>query len=394
MKQIKKKGMRVLALVLVLACSIAYAPSAAKSAFAKKKAEVKSVKITNASSVKKIYKGKTATLKVKVTVKGKISKKVKFKSSNTNVATVSGKGVITAKKEGTSVISVTSVANKKKKASVKVTVARKPIKSAVFASTVLAFEKEGATLAAPFSVALGGTDDDGSAYKLVTSPTSYKAKDFNWTTSDSSAVTVNSKGKFTVKKYCLEGVDIIATAKTNSSVVAKVTVYCYEGLGDDPDAVKLNSVSFENPELAFTCSEADFDPEEPYYVNFSDTDEDALSYELVSDPEEVSPSDFIWKTSNDKVIQVDENGRVAVVGFGKATVTAIFKHNPKKNATITFTIYNCDEYNDDEDEDDDEDDDDDDEDDEDDEDDGEDLADDDEYGDDDEDDEDDEIIVV
>jgi len=67
-------------------------------------------------------------MQVEVKVKGKSNKKLKnankvtYKSSNTKVATVSSKGVITAKKAGKTTITVTSKANKKKTYKIKVTV--------------------------------------------------------------------------------------------------------------------------------------------------------------------------------------------------------------------------------------------------------------------------------
>ena len=73
---------------------------------------------------------KSVTLEIndtkKVTVKkitpAKASKKVTWKSSNKNVATVSAAGVITAKAEGKATITATSKSNKKVKKTVKVTV--------------------------------------------------------------------------------------------------------------------------------------------------------------------------------------------------------------------------------------------------------------------------------
>ena len=76
-----------------------------------------SLKIGKKTVTKKTYslkKGKKATLKVTVSPK-KSKKSVVFKSSNKKVATVSKKGVITAKKKGTAKISVT-VTGKDKKA--------------------------------------------------------------------------------------------------------------------------------------------------------------------------------------------------------------------------------------------------------------------------------------
>jgi hypothetical protein len=88
--------------------------------------KVTGVKVTNAKNKKiKLVEGKTFKLKVKVLTKGKVSKKVTYKSSNTKIVKVSKKGVVKAVKAGNAQIKVTSKANKKKKAVIKVSVSAK-----------------------------------------------------------------------------------------------------------------------------------------------------------------------------------------------------------------------------------------------------------------------------
>lgn len=86
---------------------------------------------------------KSATLvvgeKTKITVKSvtpkKASKAVTYKSSNKKVATVSKKGVVTAKKKGTAKITVTSKSNKKLKKTIKITVRKSvPMNKSIFVS--------------------------------------------------------------------------------------------------------------------------------------------------------------------------------------------------------------------------------------------------------------------
>lgn len=59
--------------------------------------------------------GKKVKIKVKTVKPKKASKSVKYKSSNKKIATVSSKGVVTAKKAGKTTITVTSKKNKKRK---------------------------------------------------------------------------------------------------------------------------------------------------------------------------------------------------------------------------------------------------------------------------------------
>ena len=83
--------------------------------------KIKTIAVTNLPAKQlTLKKGKSFTLKTKVTATGKISKKVAYKSSNKKVATVNAKGKITAKKKGTATITVYSKADKKKTCKIKV----------------------------------------------------------------------------------------------------------------------------------------------------------------------------------------------------------------------------------------------------------------------------------
>ena len=112
----------------VMALSMAFvSPDLTIQAQAANKVTVKSVKaVDSLTGSKTIYlaKGKKAKLKttVNVTPNNAANKKVTFKSSNSKIASVSAKGVVTAKKVGTAKITVASKKNPKKKAYVTVKV--------------------------------------------------------------------------------------------------------------------------------------------------------------------------------------------------------------------------------------------------------------------------------
>ena len=88
--------------------------------------KVTSVNSLTGSKTIKLAKGKKATLKttVSVTPNKTANKKVTYESSNTKVATVTSKGVITGKKAGTAKIIVRPAKNKKLKAVVTVKVVK------------------------------------------------------------------------------------------------------------------------------------------------------------------------------------------------------------------------------------------------------------------------------
>ena len=85
-------------------------------------AAVRAKKITMNKKVVNLEVGKKFKLKVKSVTPKKGSKAVTYKTSSKKVCTVSKKGVILAKAEGSAVITVTSKSNKKAKAKVKVNV--------------------------------------------------------------------------------------------------------------------------------------------------------------------------------------------------------------------------------------------------------------------------------
>ena len=106
---------RFFALALAFAVSVSILTVPVQETYAAG-GKVKTVAVTNLPAKQlTLKKGKTFALKSKVTVTGKASKKVTYKTSNKKIATVNAKGKITAKKKGTAKIYVISKADKKKK---------------------------------------------------------------------------------------------------------------------------------------------------------------------------------------------------------------------------------------------------------------------------------------
>ena len=198
---------RILAVVLAaaVAVSILTVPDAEVSAATGK---VKSVAVTNLPAKQlTLKKGKSFTLKTKVSVSGKkVSKAVTYKTSNKKVATVNAKGKITAKKKGTATITIYSKADKKKTCKIKVTVGT-PV-------TKVKLNKTKANLNVGKSLTL----------KTTLSPKKPSNKGIIWKSSNTKIATVTSKGVVKAKKAGT--VKITATAKDGSGKKAtcKVTV--------------------------------------------------------------------------------------------------------------------------------------------------------------------------
>lgn len=209
MKKFSK--MLVLALALVVTMSIgAGSTSDAATKYVKKVAAVD--KLTGKKTIT-LTVGKKATLKTTVTAtKKKYNKakykKVTYKTSNKKVATVNGKGVITAKKRtGTAKITVTSKKNKKK-ATVKVKVVKGKVTKVTLNKKTTTLE-EGKTEQLKASVKTKGK----KANKTV-----------KWTTSNKNVATVSSKGVVTAKKAGTVTIKATSTDGTKKSASCKVTV--------------------------------------------------------------------------------------------------------------------------------------------------------------------------
>ena len=65
---------------------------------------------------------------------------------------------------------------------------------------------------------------------------------------------------------------------------------------------------------------------------------DSINLVVLVKPSELANSKFTWKSSNTKVVAVDNNGKITGIGLGTATIT-VTSANGKK-ATITVTVTN------------------------------------------------------
>lgn len=159
----------------------------------------KTVKAKSVSLNKTVYtikKGKKIKLKATVSPKKSTQKKIIWTSSNKKTATVTQKGTITAKKNGTAIITA-KVKGTNKKAKCKIIVGV-PVTSIKLSST---------------SIML--TEGNSTTLKKTISPSNASVKTVTYASSNKNIVQVNQSGKLTAKK---EG-------------VAKITVKTKDGTG-------------------------------------------------------------------------------------------------------------------------------------------------------------------
>ncbi len=200
-----KKGMAiVLALSMILGAS---GTPASASAAKKSTAKVLSVSIQKPDTKTLVLKkGKTYKLKTKVKVKGKISKKVTYKSSKSKVVSVSSKGKLKAKKKGTARITVTSVGKPSKKAKLTVKVGT-PVTKVTLSNTKLT-----------------GQAGESKTLKAAVSPKKATVKKVAFTSSNTKVAKVSSKGKVSFLKKGTAKITVKATDGSGKKAVCKVTV--------------------------------------------------------------------------------------------------------------------------------------------------------------------------
>ena len=169
----------------------------------------KVVKVSLSKKSVVLVKGRSTTVKVKVSPTNATNKKLKWTTSNAKVATVNQSGKITAKGKGTATIKVMATDGSNKYATIKVTV-KQPV-------TSVKLNRNSAILKVK-----GKAKHKTVTLKATVYPKNANVKSVKWTTSKSKIATVNSKGKVTAKKKgtCF----IYATAKDGSKKYAKCKI--------------------------------------------------------------------------------------------------------------------------------------------------------------------------
>lgn len=144
--------------------------------------KVKKIKFSNVSSKKTMYRGTSKKFTVKITPSKAKSRKLQWYSSNKKVATVSSKGTVTAKKNGTAYITARVKSQKSKKVRCKVTVKTKKVSKVSFSSSKAVLQQ-------------------GKYYtrKPTVSPSYAYNKKVTYKSSNTKVATVNSSGKIYAK---------------------------------------------------------------------------------------------------------------------------------------------------------------------------------------------------
>jgi len=219
-----------------------------------------------------IPKGGTATLSYSIYPSTASNQNVTWSSSKIEVATISDEGVITAKEPGTTIITVTT-ADGSKSASATVTVTQ-PVEGVVLV------KKE---------IYLDLNDTTKAKYEIL--PKNATNKNVTWTSSDNEIVVIESDG--TIKP--LKTGEVTLTVETEDGSFKDTAIVYVQ--------VLVQSVSVKDDDIYIKPGK-----------------EIKLDYEIT--PSNATDKKLKWKSSNEKVATVDQNGVVKSISLGTATIIA------------------------------------------------------------------------
>ncbi len=327
---------RIVAMTMAVALAVSCITAPATTADAATKVKVSSVKAVDSLTGSKtitLTVGKKATIKTTVKVKPNKSKykKVTYKSSNKKVATVSSKGVITAKKVGKCTITVKSTKNKKKYAKLTVKVVKGKVTK----------------------VSLKGTKKTlkvGAKYTLKATVKATKGanKKLDWSSSKSSVATVSSKGVVTAKKAGTATITVMSTDGTKKKDTFKITVKDWKTTVAPKDGASVEAEVAFNEGVTAEQLQADVDKvatfvnDTTFVINLDGKDYTAT---IGSDKKVRINGKLLTESAKAKAAKkviikttIKADKVVAVVAFTPASVASV------KIADVTFTDITVDSF--------------------------------------------------
>ena len=276
--------------VMLVVCMIATLCPADVSAAAAKPV-VKSVTVTNLATNKLVLKkGKKFQIKPKVTVKGKVSKKVVYATSNSKIVKVNSKGVVTAVKKGQAVIAVKSAVNKKVQYRFRVYVGTPVTKVKISLASAAVLTGKTKTL------------------KASVTPSNATYKKVKWISSNNKIARVTSKG--TVKGIKAGTAYITAKALDGSAKTAKCKVVVKQAV----TSVKLSAAS----------------------INIEAGQTETVRATVT--PSSAANKKVIWSSDKTGVARVSAGGVITAVAEGTATITAKSADGSGKKAECKVTV--------------------------------------------------------
>ncbi|MBR7086219.1 MAG: Ig-like domain-containing protein [Prevotella sp.] len=236
--------------------------------------------------------GNTFQLQATVSPSDAGNKKVTWKSSNPNVATVSSSGLVTAVASGSCTITATAADGSNVSASCAITVTPKKVSSISLNKTNLSL-----------------TAGDAFQLQATVSPSDAGNKNVMWKSSNPNVATVSSSGLVTA--VASGSCTITATAADGSNVSASCT------LTVSPKLITKITIS---------PSECSLKENEQIQISATVTPFDATNKKLN------------WHSSNGQIATVNSNGLVTAVKAGTCNITAASTDGSNVVATCAITV--------------------------------------------------------
>ncbi len=223
-------------------------------------------------------KGKTCTVKATVYPNNAYNKYVNWTANNKKVATVDKNGKIKATtNKGTTYVNAIAKDGSKIRTRVLVVVGEK-VKKITLNKTSVTLNRGAKNRTFQLKKAI---KNKNATYKGV-----------SWYSSNKNIATVNSTGKVTLKRRGKVVITVKARDGSNKSAKCKITV-------------------------KQLVTKITFDKKNKYNVNYGKS----INLKATVEPNDASIKTLKWKSSNNKVLTVDKNGKVTAKGLGSAVVT-------------------------------------------------------------------------
>ena len=265
---------------------------------------IKSISWTDYDKCLTIERGEKEKLNVTFSPTKKINKKLKWSSSKKKVVSVTKKGVIKGKKNGTATITAKTTDGSNKKVKLKVTVGKR-------------VEDLQYTNAEKYSKMYTGQT---YTLKVAFTPSNASNKKLNWISSDETVATVDSNGKVTPKE---NGTVVITASATDGSDVFVEQPFEIATLAksislslNESDAYHVNTASHTMYAKAGTSAKLK--------VTFS--------------PENTSDKRVQYESSNENVIRVDADGNLLILESGISVITATTLDGSNKSTKYTAFV--------------------------------------------------------
>ncbi|MCM1290559.1 MAG: Ig-like domain-containing protein [Prevotella sp.] len=239
-----------------------------------------------------IFKGESLQLSATITPDDADDKSITWSSSDETVASVSETGLVTALKAGQTTITATHAEGL----------------SATCILTVNNILPASITIEAPEEEI---TEGDSMTLTAVVLPENAEDKSIIWKSSDEEIATIDQNGLLTTIK---EGtVTITATSVSNEEVSSSVTIKVNHRI------ILPASITIEAPEEEIT-------------------EGDSMTLTAVVLPENAEDKSIIWKSSDEEIATIDQNGLLTTIKEGTVTITATSVSNEEVSSSVTIKV--------------------------------------------------------